>query len=65
MATQPIHAVFLLLGDRSDPSRHLRFLAEIARRAENPQFIDAWVEARTEAKVRELLLTPLDTEEPG
>ncbi len=43
MATQPIHAVFMLLGNRANPTQHLRFLAEIARRAENPRFVDDWI----------------------
>lgn len=42
---QPIYAVFMLLGSRKDPTRHLRFLAEIARRAENPDFIPKWLDA--------------------
>jgi len=33
------------LGSRKDPTRHLRFLAEIARRAENPDFIPKWLDA--------------------
>jgi mannitol/fructose-specific phosphotransferase system IIA component (Ntr-type) len=56
MAGQPIHAVFLLLGDRNNPTRHLRFLAEIARRAENPEFIPKWLEAPDASKLAELLL---------
>ncbi len=40
---EPIHAVFILLGSRSDPAQHLRILAEIARRrALNENFIEQW-----------------------
>lgn len=53
---QNIHAVFLLLGDRSNPTRHLRFLAEIARRAENPDFIPKWIDAADVSSLVELLL---------
>lgn len=56
-AHQSIHAVFLLLGDRQTPTRHLRFLAEIVRRAENPSFIDEWISAGSAEELPELLLT--------
>lgn len=55
-AGQRIHAVFLLLGDRGNPACHLRVLAEIARRAENPSFIDDWISARSVSDLPELLL---------
>ncbi len=58
--SQPIHAVFMLLGSRKDPTRHLRFLAEIARRAENPEFIPKWLEAADVSRLTELLTA--DTE---
>lgn len=58
MANQPIHAVFLLLGSRKDPTQHLRMLAEIARRAENPDFIDQWIGAKNPTALAELLLHP-------
>lgn len=54
-AGQTIHAVFILLGDKKNPTQHLRFLAEIARRAELPHFIDDWVKAKSERELRELL----------
>lgn len=56
MAGQPIHAVFLLLGARGNPTQHLRFLAELARRAENPRFVDRWVSAAMIEDLPELLL---------
>jgi amino acid transporter/mannitol/fructose-specific phosphotransferase system IIA component (Ntr-type) len=55
MAKQKIYAVFLLLGDRSDPTTHLRFLAEIARRVENTEFIPKWIAAADVSKLPELL----------
>ena len=63
MAGQTIHAVFLLLGDRSKPTRHLRFLAEIARRAENPDFIPKWIDAEDVSHLAELLMKSEDTAE--
>ena len=56
MAKQPIHAAFMLLGNRKNPTQHLRFLAEIARRAENPTFIDDWISAQSARDLIDLLL---------
>ncbi len=56
MASGAIHAVFMLLGNRQDPRQHLRVLAEIARRAENPKFLDRWIEARSENELKELMI---------
>ena len=61
-AAQPIHAVFLLLGDRGNPTRHLRFLAEIARRAEDSEFIPKWIESADVYTLSELLLRPKDVD---
>jgi len=55
-ARQTIHAVFMLLGSRGNPSQHLRCLAEIARRAENPNFIDNWIAAASTDELAALLL---------
>ncbi len=57
MAKQTIHAVFMLLGNRGNPTQHLRFLAAIARRAENPHFIDNWIAADSVDDLAELLLS--------
>jgi len=54
-ADQSIHAVFVLLGNRKNPTQHLRLLAEIARRAEDPGFIDKWIEADDRKEIIELL----------
>ncbi|MDZ8118780.1 amino acid permease [Pontiella agarivorans] len=56
-ASQPIHAVFMLLGSRKDPTQHLRFLAEIARRAESPEFIPRWLAAADVSALTGLLLS--------
>ena len=53
---QTIHAIFILLGSRDNPSRHLRFLAEIARRAEDPGFIDRWIKAKGMGELVDILL---------
>ncbi len=59
MAKQTIHAVFMLLGSRRNPTQHLRFLAEIARRAENPHFIDDWIAAESTKDLPRFLLSSL------
>ncbi|MHC4249160.1 MAG: amino acid permease [Planctomycetota bacterium] len=53
----PIHSVFVLLGSRSDPQQHLRMLAGIARRAEEPDFLRNWLAADGSEKLRALLVT--------
>ncbi len=53
---QCIHAVFILLGNRKNPRQHLRFLAEIARRAENENFIDQWIQAKSGDELKLLML---------
>lgn len=55
-AKMPIHAVFVLLGSRSDPAQHLRILAEIARRADTPMFLERWNRAETAEELKLLLL---------
>lgn len=58
MSDQGIHAVFILLGSRGNPTRHLRFLASIARRAEDPSFTDCWIGAETGDDLKQILLEP-------
>lgn len=55
-AKMPIHAVFVLLGSRADPAQHLRILAEIARRADNPKFLERWNSAESPEALKLLLL---------
>lgn len=53
---KPVHAVFVLLGSKDDPQQHLRMLAGIARRAEEPSFPGAWIDARDAGEIRKLIL---------
>lgn len=56
-AKEPIHAVFILLGNRSDPAQHLRILAEIARRrAMNDDFIEKWIATESTEEMKLILL---------
>lgn len=52
---EKIYAIFLLLGSQDQPSQHLRILAEIARRAENPHFKKAWKNALTVEELPDVL----------
>ncbi len=54
---EPIYAIFILVGSRKTPEQHLRFLAEIARRAEDPAFIERWNAAKGQEELKKLLLT--------
>jgi hypothetical protein len=51
-----ISAAFFLVSPDTDTSRHLRLLAHLALRAEEPEFMTAWLIARDPARLRELLL---------
>lgn len=64
MAARGVHAVFMLLGDRSNPALHLRFLAEIARRAESPRFLDDWIRADSSEDLSALLLADMGHPNP-
>ncbi len=57
---ETIHAVFMLLGSSQNPTQHLRILAEIARRAETPRFMDAWLACLETNGLITLLEAPVD-----
>jgi basic amino acid/polyamine antiporter, APA family len=52
---EPIRAVFFLVGPTSDPGRHLRILAQIARRVDQDSFMPEWLRAANEEQLREAL----------
>jgi hypothetical protein len=56
LGDQPIHATFFLVSPEGDASQHLRFLAQLAVRVEEPDFMTAWTFARDEGALREILL---------
>ncbi len=41
---EPVYALFILVSPRDDPGQHLRFLAELANRAEGIDFAGRWRE---------------------
>jgi APA family basic amino acid/polyamine antiporter len=53
---EPIYALFILIGPTEDPGRHLRYLAELANRAEAIDFGGSWRELDTDERIRGLFL---------
>ncbi len=51
-----ITAVFVLLGSRDNPQQHLRMLAAIARRVEEPDFLARWEKAKDGEHLKRVLL---------
>jgi amino acid transporter/mannitol/fructose-specific phosphotransferase system IIA component (Ntr-type) len=51
-----IHAVFFLVSPEENPGQHLRLLAGIAGRADDDDFMDAWLAAEQPADFREAVL---------
>jgi amino acid transporter/RNA polymerase-binding transcription factor DksA/mannitol/fructose-specific phosphotransferase system IIA component (Ntr-type) len=58
-ATEPdrrVHAVFFLVSPEHDPGQHLRILAQVAGRVDEPGFTEAWSSASDEHELRAVLL---------
>ena len=51
-----IHALFFLVSPEENPRRHLRILAQIAERVDDPDFMEEWLGARNEQELKEILL---------
>ena len=49
-------AIFFLFSPEHDPSQHLRILAQIARRADDENFLREWHAASDEVELKEALL---------
>lgn len=52
----PIHAVFFLASPDDDPGRHLRLLAQMAGRVDDPAFMEGWLAAPDDQALKEALL---------
>jgi len=52
---EPIRALFFLVSPESDPGRHLRILAHLARRIDHEDFMTEWLGADTEQQLKEAL----------
>lgn len=52
---EPVRAVFFLVGPVQDPGRHLRILAQIARRVDQDAFMPEWLKASGLSQLKEAL----------
>lgn len=52
----PVTAVFVLMGAKGDPQQHLRMLAAVARRVEEPDFLARWEKAKDGEHLKRVLL---------
>jgi mannitol/fructose-specific phosphotransferase system IIA component (Ntr-type) len=52
---EPVRAVFFLVGPEHDPGRHLRILAQIARRVDQDSFMPEWLSAEGDSQLKEAL----------
>ena len=53
---QAIHAIFFLVSPESDPSQHLRLLAQLAGHVDQDGFMPKWLTATTNQSMKEILL---------
>jgi mannitol/fructose-specific phosphotransferase system IIA component (Ntr-type) len=51
-----IRAVFFLVSPEDEPGQHLRLLGHLATHVDDPDFLDLWLEARSEDELRDTLL---------
>lgn len=51
-----VRSVFFLVSPKEDPSQHLRMLAQLATRIDEPEFQNDWMAAKGELQIRELFL---------
>ena len=69
-ADEPVYALFILVSPQGDPRQHLRFLAELANRAEGIDYEGKWRSLKNAEEIRNLFvrsgevaeLTLLDSE---
>lgn len=54
--TSRVTAIFFLISPKQDPGRHLRILAQIARRVDDESFPEDWTFAEGEEALKEALL---------
>lgn len=55
-AAAPVQAVFFLVSPEGQPGIHLRMLARIASRIDDPGFLREWLGARDEQEIKEALV---------
>jgi basic amino acid/polyamine antiporter, APA family len=54
--SREVFAVFFLMSPKSKTGQHLRILAQIADRAEDPAFLPSWRQVQDELRAKQLLL---------
>ncbi|WP_456428450.1 cation:proton antiporter domain-containing protein [Rhodocaloribacter sp.] len=54
--SEPVYAIFFLVSPEEKPGKHLRTLANLASRIDEPDFMDRWRRARDEVELKETLL---------
>jgi mannitol/fructose-specific phosphotransferase system IIA component (Ntr-type) len=54
--TEPVRALFFLVSPLENPSQHLRILAQIAKRVDHDDFMDAWLAASNQQELKEAVL---------
>jgi amino acid transporter/mannitol/fructose-specific phosphotransferase system IIA component (Ntr-type) len=52
----PVYAFFFLVSPKDEPGQHLQMLAELARRIDEPDFMEGWQAADDEHALKETLL---------
>jgi amino acid transporter/mannitol/fructose-specific phosphotransferase system IIA component (Ntr-type) len=52
---EPIQAVFFLVSPEDDPGRHLRILAQLAKRVDHDRFMPDWLQAGSAEELKETL----------
>lgn len=53
-SNEPTYLIFVLISPQDAPRKHLRFLAELANRAENIEFSDSWVNITEDYEIKRL-----------
>ncbi len=53
---QVVKALFFLVSPDGNPGQHLRILAQIAERVDEDGFMEAWITAKTNQELREIML---------
>lgn len=56
MSSEKVHSVFFLVSPAEDPSQHLRMLAQLASRIDEDDFLEEWLAASNEVRLREVFL---------
>ena len=55
-SSEPVHAIFVLLGTRDERNFHLRALAAIAQIAQDEAFDKSWLAARNIQELKDIVL---------